>query len=83
MLPYPIIAGLELYISDLLVAEEGRGKGVGGSLLAKAEVLAKENRCVRVMLNNPKESEGYQREFYKKHGYTERIKFANFVKMLE
>ena len=80
---FPLIAGKEVYISDLLISENERGKGIGSSLLSKVEQFAKENQCVRLMLNNPKESEGYQRDFYKKQGFTERITFANFVKILD
>jgi GNAT superfamily N-acetyltransferase len=82
LIHYPMIAGKEVYISDLLISENERGKGIGGYLLARAEQFAVENQCTRLMLNNPKKSEGYQRSFYKKHGFNERIAFANFVKML-
>lgn len=80
---YPMICGKELYVSDLLIDEEYRGKGVGKSLLSKAEEYSHKNGCQRMMLNNPKESAGYKRSFYKKQGFTERLLFANFVKEMK
>jgi len=79
----PMIAGCEIYVSDLLVAETGRGSGVGSMLLDRAERFGRERGAVRVMLNNPKASESYRRDFYKKRGYIERLEFANFVKYPE
>ncbi len=83
LIHYPMIAGKETYVSDLLIGENMRGKGIGKCLLLQAELFAKEKNCVRMMLNNPKESEGYKRDFYKKQGFTERTAFANFVKTLD
>ena len=80
---YPIIMGKEAYISDLLVRSDKRGAGIGSALLDHAEMHAKRVGCTRLMLNNPKEGESYQRFYYKKHGYVERMNFANFVKYLE
>ncbi len=79
----PIIGGKEIYVSDLFINENERGKGIGSSLIAKAEHFARENQCVRLMLNNLKESEGYRRDFYKKQGFTERTAIANYVKLLK
>ncbi len=80
---YPMIAGREVYVSDLLIDENKRGTGAGRSLMQEVERFARENKCARIMLNNPKESEGYKRSFYRKLGFAERLVFANFVKPLE
>ncbi|MBN2443577.1 MAG: GNAT family N-acetyltransferase [Spirochaetales bacterium] len=71
--------GSELYISDLLIDQNHRGKGIGNILLKKAEELASQHGCVRLMLNNSKDSESFRRSFYKKYGFNERIYFAHFV----
>lgn len=82
-IPFPLIYGREGYLSDLLVAQAGRGRGVGRRLLAQVEARAREVGCVRVMLNNARSSEAFAREFYPKEGYEERTQFANYVKYLE
>lgn len=79
---FPMLNGKELYISDLLVSEKKRGKGIGKKLLDYVEDHYHQIGCTRLMLNNSKLSEGYIRGFYKKNGYTERTGFANFVKSL-
>lgn len=79
---YPIIMGKEAYISDLLVRVDARGNGIGSALLVHAERHAERVRCTRLMLNNPKEGVSYKRDFYIKHGYTERTNFANFIKLI-
>ncbi len=82
LIPFPIGAGMELYISDLVVSSRERGEGIGQQLIAEAEDRAKEHKCERMMLLNSKESEAYARKFYKKQGFLERANFANFVKNL-
>jgi ribosomal protein S18 acetylase RimI-like enzyme len=79
---FPLIGGKELYISDLLVKMEQRGMGIGRLLLKAAEEFAIKEKCVRIMLNNGKNTESYIRSFYRKVGFTERGTFANFVKKL-
>ena len=81
--PFPMIGGKELYISDLLVKQNYRGKGIGKRLMNKAEETAQKHGCSRMMLNNAKEAESYKRSFYGKSGFTERLNFANFVKTLK
>jgi ribosomal protein S18 acetylase RimI-like enzyme len=78
----PMIGGPELYITDLLVKEGMRGQGIGESLLSEAEEYARDHKCDRMMLLNNRETEGYRRDFYKKHGFTERENWANFVKIV-
>jgi GNAT superfamily N-acetyltransferase len=80
--PFPMLGGLELYISDLLVKQEFRGKGMGREFLRIAEKRAQKHGCVRLMLNNAKDAVSYKRSFYGKSGFTERTHFANFVKTL-
>jgi GNAT superfamily N-acetyltransferase len=78
--PLPLIRGTEGYLSDLLVGRGYRGTGAGGALLEAVEADALRRGCVRLMLNNGKDAESYARGFYAKHGFTERVRVANFVK---
>jgi len=82
-IPFPMLGGWEGYISDLVVGSAGRGSGIGSRLLAVVEDRAGDLGCRRLMLNNRITSESYQREFYAKHGFQRRDKFANFVKILD
>jgi len=79
---FPMVVGREGYITDLLVKESERGKGIGTALLEEAETAARKRGCTRVMLNNGKWTPAYQKGFYGKVGYSERKNFANFVKNL-
>jgi len=80
--PFPMIQGVEVYVSDLLVASAMRGFGIGGLLLRAVESEARARGCVRLMLNNHRTDLSYAREFYPKHAFRERDDFANFVKLL-
>jgi GNAT superfamily N-acetyltransferase len=82
ILEFPLIVGRECYLTDLLVLKSERGQGVGSELLGEVERFAKEKGCSRMMLNNGKWSESYQRGFYKKFGYHDRNNVVNFVKSL-
>ncbi len=82
LLSFPIIAGKELYVSDLLVSEKERDGGAGTLLLSEAEEYARKMGCVRMMLNNSKGAVSYARGFYVKRGFFERAGFANFIKRL-
>jgi len=82
LLNFPMINGKEAYITELFIDSKERGKGLGRKFLSIAENIARENKCSRLMLNNPKEYESYERSFYSKNGYIERDNFANFVKDL-
>lgn len=56
-----------LMIDGLWVAEELRGNGFGGQLLARSEAIAAERGCRGAWLG----TFGFQaREFYERHGYT-------------
>lgn len=81
-IPFPFIMGHEGYVSNLIVLKTCRGEGIGTKLMTAAEKEAKKRGCCRLILNNPRKSESYKRSFYKKHGFTERVNFANFVKPL-
>jgi GNAT superfamily N-acetyltransferase len=80
--PFPMIQGVEVYVSDLLVAAASRGGGIGSRLLQAIETEARARGCVRVMLNNHKTDASYTRQFYPMHEFCERNDFANFVKAL-
>jgi GNAT superfamily N-acetyltransferase len=82
-IPFPALPGLEGYISDLIVALKARGQGLGHKLILAAEEEANSRGAKRLMLNNRKAAESYDRQFYAKLGFAERIDFANFVESLE
>jgi GNAT superfamily N-acetyltransferase len=73
------LPGPSAYLSELFIHPEFRGQGIGTALLNKALTFAKENRAARVMLNNDRERDSYERGFYAKHGFAERENMANFV----
>jgi ribosomal protein S18 acetylase RimI-like enzyme len=81
-IPFPLMGGVEGYISDLVIAIGARGKGLGSALLNEAESHARSRGCRRLMLNNRVDSEGYKRGFYAKQGFRQREEFAGFVKPL-
>ena len=81
--PLPILRGTEGYVSDLVVSRAHRGGGLGTALLAAVEAEARRRGCVRLMLNNGKDSEAFERGFYPKHGFAERVRVANFVRSLD
>lgn len=80
---FPILGGLECYISDLLVNPGTRSGGYGTKLLQCLEDEARSRGCVRLMLNNLKSMESYKRQFYIKKGFQERTQVANMVKILD
>jgi len=63
------VHGRHLYVDDLVVAESaGRSRGIGGKLLAFAEALAREEKCISVRLCTGVENER-GRSFYERHGW--------------
>jgi GNAT superfamily N-acetyltransferase len=81
-LPNLILGGTEGYISELFVAPDSRGKGIGGALLGDLETEARVRGCIRLSLLNLRERESYRRGFYAKRGWTERPGAANLIKRL-
>jgi ribosomal protein S18 acetylase RimI-like enzyme len=78
---FPMIAGREIYISDLIVDKNERGKGIGKTLIAEVDKIANNMKITRLMLNNSIESECYISGFYKNLGFEERKNYSNFVKI--
>jgi GNAT superfamily N-acetyltransferase len=79
-IPFPMLHGHEAYVSDLLIRQDWRGRGLGYRLLAVTEDRARARGCVRVMLNNRRTAESFARGFFAQAGFHERTEFANFVK---
>lgn len=78
-LPYLILGGPEGYISELFLAEEVRGQGIGGRLLDVVVDEARARGCARLQLVNMRHRDSYQRAFYTKRGWLERPDAADFV----
>jgi len=69
-LSYPMAircGGIYACVEEFIVAEQGRGKGVGGQLLKKAIVEAQKKGCYEIQVNNPSDL-GYP--IYIRHGLT-------------
>jgi GNAT superfamily N-acetyltransferase len=81
--PYLIHSGPDGYISELFIRESARGQGIGARLLETVEAEAIRRGCKRLMLLNMRQRESYQRAFYFKHGWEERLQAATFIKNLE
>jgi ribosomal protein S18 acetylase RimI-like enzyme len=81
-IPFPMLAGTEAYISDLIVERTQRGRGIGRRLVAVVESEARAQGCVRLMLNNRVAAEAFKRAFYAKLGFRAREDFANLVRPL-
>ena len=80
--PCLIFPDLEGYLSELFVSAEFSGRGVGSALLERAVEEGRARGCYRMMLLNGRTRDSYLRDFYRKHGWTERADIANFVYML-
>ena len=71
---------LNCHISDLVVAPQYDGKGIGSALLAFAERWAKEHRCRHMTLGVFPANERAQ-ALYERHGYgVETLRMAKLVK---
>ena len=77
--PYVMLGSYEGYISDVFVSPGAGGKGAGSILVKAVMDEGRERGCMRLMLTNGKEKPSYKNGFYKKLGWTERPKVANFV----
>lgn len=78
-LPYLILKGPEGYLSELFVAEQNRGTGIGTALLNAVVEEGRDRGCARLMLEAVKTRESYIRGFYTQRGWAERPDMANFV----
>jgi L-amino acid N-acyltransferase YncA len=78
-IPFIMLGSVEGYISDVFVSPMASGKGAGKSLLEKVMEEGKKRGCMRLMVTNGKDKPSYKLGFYKKLGWTERPKVANFV----
>ena len=78
IMPNILYSANDAFISELFVADEARGRGLGSKLLDKAIAEAKSRNCFRIQLLNVKAREAYQRGFYKKQDWHERKSVAVF-----
>ncbi len=76
-LPYMTLSGPEGYVSELLVLESERGKGIGRKLLDTVREEALGRGCTRLQLVTGKVHDSYN--IYLKWGWTERPHLADFV----
>jgi GNAT superfamily N-acetyltransferase len=77
--PFIMLGSFEGYISDVFVSPTAGGTGVGKLLVQRIMDEGKKRGCMRLMVTNGKDKPSYRRGFYKKLGWTERPKVANFV----
>ena len=77
--PFIMLGSWEGYVSDVFVSPLASGKGAGSALIKYVMEEGEKRGCMRLMLTNGKEKPSYQMGFYKKLGWTERPKVANFV----
>lgn len=77
--PFVMLGSYEGYVSDVFVSPAAGGKGAGSLLVKAVMEEGRERGCMRLMLTNGKEKPSYKNNFYKKLGWTERPKVANFV----
>jgi len=78
-LPYLVLTGPEGYVSELFVHASQQGQGIGTLLLEKVKEEGKKRGCSRLSLLNMRNRESYRRGYYKKVGWEEREKAANFI----
>jgi GNAT superfamily N-acetyltransferase len=77
--PVVMLGSTEGYVSDVFVSPASSGMGAGRALIEHVMEEGKQRGAMRLMLTNGKEKPSYKRGFYKKLGWTERPKVANFV----
>ncbi|MGI9534294.1 MAG: GNAT family N-acetyltransferase [Thermodesulfobacteriota bacterium] len=77
--PFIMLGSVEGYVSDVFVSPSAGGKGAGRLLIDTVIEEGRDRDAYRLMLTNGKEKPSYKRGFYKKLGWTERPKVANFV----
>ena len=77
--PFLFLPGGEAYVTELFVRPSSSGKNVGSEILETIIAEAGQRGCSRVSLLNGRETESYRRSFYKKRGWVERDRMANFI----
>ena len=77
--PFIMLGSMEGYITDVFVSPSASGMGAGTSLVKHIMRDGKRRGCMRLMVTNGMEKQSYKKGFYKKLGWTERPKVANFV----
>jgi len=77
--PFVMLGSTEGYVSDVFVSPSAGGKGAGSALIKHVMEEGEKRGCMRLMLTNGKEKPSYKTGFYKKMGWSERPKVANFV----
>lgn len=77
--PFLFFPGGEAYVTELFICPSHSGKGAGTRLLDVIVSEAKKRGCSRVSLLNGRDGEAYRRAFYKKRGWKERERMANFI----
>ena len=77
--PFLFLEGGEAYVTELFVRPADSGKGIGSALLQTVVAESKRRGCSRVSLLNGRDGQSYQRDFYKKRGWVERDRMANFI----
>ncbi len=77
--PFIMLGSYEGYVSDVFVSPMATGKGAGRLLVQRVIEEGKKRGCMRLMVTNGKDKPSYKFGFYKKLGWTERPKVANFV----
>ena len=78
-LPVAVLQSWEAYVSELFIAEQARGAGLGQQLLDVAVQAAREKNCLRIWLVNNRERPSYTRGFYSQQGWVEQAEMARFV----
>jgi GNAT superfamily N-acetyltransferase len=78
-LPVAVLQSWEAYVSELFIAEQARGAGLGQQLLDVAVQAARDKNCLRIWLVNNRERSSYVRGFYSQQGWVEQAEMARFV----
>jgi len=77
--PFLFLPGGEAYVTELFIRPTDTGQRLGSSLLEHVVSEAKRRGCSRLSLLNGKDGASYEREFYRKQGWIERDRMANFI----
>ena len=78
-LPVAVLQSWEAYVSELFIAEQARGAGLGQQLLDVAVQAARDRNCLRIWLVNNRERPSYTRGFYSQQGWVEQAEMARFA----